>query len=189
MGVLGRTSKYEKSGKASRYAKIKATRAIFNTRAAQLMGLENKFHDVNTGTVTIVNTTAGAEGPAGGATALNMIQQGDTATTRDGRKITVNWVTVHGNLTCATKSDQTDALPNVSVRLLLVQDTQTNGIALNSEDVLKDNSSIPINDMRNLEFGKRFKVHKDEFFDLKRTNVGNDGENTMSIQGDSVAFR
>ncbi len=133
-----------------------------NNRIGGFLGIEKKYIDYEYD-AAISDTVAGSESdPASSVLAFNAIAQGDGQTQRDGRQVKNLSIHLQGNIIFAGVSGLT---PKTSpfVRMLLVQDKQTNGAQFNAEDVLNDpgNLDLEVNAFRNLEYTKRFRVLKD----------------------------
>jgi len=91
---------------------------------------------------------------------LSSIAQGDGESNRDGRRCTVKSVAIRGVI-CEAALEDANLLVANEYFIALVQDTQTNGAQLNSEDVYKNimGGSIGGTSMlRELQFQTRFKV-------------------------------
>lgn len=83
----------------------------------------------------IINLQANTTGVQTGA--LNVMQQGDGAQERDGRKIFLNSVQFRGLL----RTDATVALPD-QVRIIVFIDNQTNGVDVGINDVIWNTGSV-----------------------------------------------
>lgn len=138
--------------------------AVLSTpRAAGYLGIETKFVD-QSADAAVVTTLAGAENdPA--TLNLSAIAQGVGESQRDGRKCTIVRLHVKGDLHAVATT--TLSTTNI-VRILIVQDTQTNGAQLKSEDVLTAVTHA-YHAFPNLKFSKRFKICKDHTFMMRPT--------------------
>lgn len=157
---------------------IRAPRGRLNRRVGGYLGIESKFVD-QTFSASVVLTQAGAEMDPPGAGAqttpgcISGVAQGDGESNRDGRKCVLTSVHVKGNVTIDASSGS--SLNNGAVvRVLLVQDKQTNGVQLNSEDVLLSATHVEYA-YRNLQHARRFNVLWDRTFDLNKTAGAGDG--------------
>jgi len=103
-----------------------------------------------------------AEVPATGQLAL--IPQGDTESTRDGRKATVKSVQIRGNMEFAPGAA---ANADTVCYLYLVQDTQTNGAAAAITDVFTSN--VASTNMLQLNNSGRFRILKKWVFVFNAT--------------------
>lgn len=127
-----------------------------NLRTAGFLGIEKKFMDTNNSGAGIPpDAVAGAEMDNTTMLCLNGIAQGDGESQRDGRKVTITRIDVHGTVVYRHPSTEDNALPEV--RILLVLDTQTNGAQFNSEDVLVTGGEA-VEGFRNLQHSTRFRV-------------------------------
>lgn len=121
---------------------------------------------------TLVNQAVPAGGDAsgweippssGGTGCLTCPAQGDGAGGREGRRVTFTEVDVSGYIYGGTITDAAGTGPpeDTHVFVALVQDTQTNGTQLNSEQVFQNTTAVAdVNafPMRRLEYMDRFKV-------------------------------
>jgi len=169
-----------------------------NVVTAGLLGVEKKFYDTARALTTISNTAGCATGEfdptlnSGGASVpgcLNCPAQGDGAQNRDGKRIVMKYLVIHGNIELPD-ADAAGNQESKKVFVAVVHDAQTNGVQLNSEDVFSNISgelSNTTNPMRNLTYGSRFRVLKSETFDLDRKTFAINGAN-FSAAGQSVQF-
>lgn len=137
-----------------------------NIRTGGFLGMESKFLDLAY-SATVAATVSGAEADPTGS-CLNPVVQGDGESNRDGRKYVITSVYVKGVLSVTGGT----SLDDPTVMLTLVQDKQTNGAQLNSEDVLTS-PGIAINAMRNLQYIGRFNVLKSMRIDMKPRSAWN----------------
>lgn len=150
-----------------------------------ILGIEKKNHDVALSSSAIVtsNDGSGLEQDPTTVNCLNAIAQGDSASNREGRAITLHSIFVKGHLTFSAVADQADVLVSPVIDVWLVLDKQTNKAQLNSEDVFLNAvgtaNGTPCM-QRQLNFSKRFQVlaHK-QFSNLMVESV-TDGTNTSS---------
>lgn len=134
-----------------------------------------------------VNTVAGSEADPATALSLSAIAQGDTETTRDGRKVVLKSYDIRGQVRIdSIASEVTIEIPNF-IRVLLVLDKQTNGAQFNSEDVLEDTTNYDGLSHRNLQYERRFKVLKDQTWILKPHPGGLNGAGSAQVTGGDVA--
>lgn len=158
-----------------------------NARTAGYLGIETKFIDYEYN-AAVSKALAGAEAdPAVGA--LNAIAQGDSENNRDGRKCTLVGLYIKGYIErdpvdqAGTISELTSA---ATCRLVVVQDTQSNGAQLNAEDVFEDPTDTALEPLvfRNLQYTKRFRILHDECIDLDITAIAaNSAAGTPFIGG------
>lgn len=157
---------YAMKSKAQRAAAFRAGRAQSrlrrrNIRTAGFLGIENKFYDTAVSKAALASGTTAMTGLEQDPQTVNCISapaQGDTESSRDGRKIMINSILVQG-VVSTENSASFERTPIVCVALVL--DTQTNGAQLNSEDVYscpgtdEINTAVPLRDMQH---GSRFKI-------------------------------
>lgn len=153
-----------------------------NARTAGFLGIEKKFYDTSLVAATLTDTGAmtGMEHNPTATVCLNSVVQGDGESNRDGRKMVMKYLSVHGTIFVSSYTNQTVAVGNVSVMIAIVLDQQTNGALLNSENVFANPSgsactvSVPF---RNLQYIQRFKVLKMLRFDMHNPQNVYDGTN------------
>lgn len=154
-------------------AKLAAARLVANAVSMGFMGIEKKFLDTaiaSTAISAVAALTGGELDPAGvGCTgALSVPAQGDTEQSRDGKRIVIDSLILKGCVSNpGTASSAVEVASKVFVAVIL--DTQTNGAQLNSEDVFKNLSAAALTNadpMKNLLFGKRFRILKSQTYDL-----------------------
>lgn len=154
------------ASKGRRAAALKALRARPGPARRPfrpVLGMELKFLDesLSASALTAPTDASGGErDPAAGC--IGCPAQGDGASNRDGRTYVIKAVIVDGviNIPNANAESTSPNLPCVFVAL--VQDTQTNGAQLNSEDVYTNPVGAALGNVshfRNLSFSKRFIVH------------------------------
>lgn len=161
-----------------------------NIRYGGYLGIEYKYYDTARANMNMVSTTAGAElDPAANDSCFNAIALGDGESNRDGRKCVVKSIQIRGMLHASGVADAADAPPGICCRLVLVQDTQTNGAQLNSEDVLRDVAFTDCFSMRNLQYSKRFKVLWDRTLVIRPGPASTDGANTCSCNYIPTPFK
>lgn len=141
---------------------------------------ERKYFDTDYGSAIAVVTSTWA-GSEADPTTLNTLFCPTTGTdfnNRDGRKVHVVAIRIRGHITTQAQTDQTATDAPSIVRILLVQDQQTNATQLNSEDVLSSSSSSgAINMFQNPAFFGRFRILKDMKLSLANPNITYDGTN------------
>lgn len=173
MPILGKRSyrKYNNGAqynnrpfKKPRYSRKRttATRRLLNYRTGGYSNIETKFVDYNVALSGVSNIISGAKhDPA--VNCLNAIAQGDGESDRDGRKATIKSLHIKGTVTAA----EADKF-GTKVRVIIVKDTQTNGVQLSPIDVLQvpPGQINQIDAFRNLQYTSRFKVYYDKTFVL-----------------------
>lgn len=154
---------------------------------------ERKYFDSEVNALTMATITTlftGAEADPATTNTLFAPTTGDDITNRQGRKVQVLSLKIRGEVKYAAQVDQL-ALDNAPlIRLALVQDTQTNGTQLNSEDVFQGavNSGQGYLSFQNPANFGRFKVLKDKFMTLSTPTAVNDGTN-VEVAGYSRYFK
>jgi len=155
-------ARYATARRATRYGHSLAMR---NLRTGGLLGIEKKFLDCNLSSTAFAaptNATGGEFPPTAGSTGCySAPAQGDGPTNRDGNKIVIVQMDWKGTISCASQADQTAADITTFVLLAMVQDTQTNGAQLNSEDVFSNpaaGASTATDVFRNMSYTRRFKI-------------------------------
>lgn len=141
--------------------RLRRAALVSNSRTGGFLGIETKFFDSGLAATAIGNTVASAERDPATDNCLNAVVQGDGPSNRDGNRYIIKRVTVKGQVTCATINDSAGAPSDAVVFVALVQDKQTNGAQLNSEDVFSVSTvaSVPQHlPFRNQEFLSRFNV-------------------------------
>lgn len=141
------------------------TYAALNARTGGLLGIEKKFLDIPMTPRALVAPTdaAGAELPPTSVVTgcYSAPAQGDGPTNRDGNRIVVVECSAKGTINVNAQVDQTAADTVCYVYLAMVQDMQTNGVQLNSEDVFTNPAASAVtaaNPFRNMSYTRRFKL-------------------------------
>lgn len=165
------------SAKRATASMLFVPRSLGNPRAIT----ERKYFDSQC-TISIPATTTNFASAEADPTTLNTLfapTQGDDFNQRTGRKVQVLSIKIMGHINVSAQADQTAADNSSLIRLLLVQDKQTNATQLNSEDVLTSgDGSLAVNYFQNPAFFGRFRVLKD-----KRIVIGNP---SMSFDGTNI---
>lgn len=167
-------------------------------RTGGLLGIENKFLDVFASALAIAAPTdcsGGEMQPEGGCTdCLSAPAQGDGPSNRDGKKIIVTSIFITGFLDYTVQQDKADPFVAPTVFVALVQDTQTNGTTISSEDVFtnpNDIASVNAFPLRNLVNSQRFKVLAHKTIQPGQTLVMTDhatNSSTMSCDANGKPF-
>ncbi len=152
--------------------------ALANPRTGGMMGVELKFHDATKAATTLPGSNSGGEMDPTTANCLNGIGQGDTESTRDGRKYIIKSIHVQGTIVRPVAANNT-AYPGQALGwIALVWDKQSNGAQLNSEDVYTGTETeFPF---RNLQFESRFKVLRFMKYNFSSPEASFDGTNIES---------
>lgn len=158
--------------------------ALRNMRTGGLLGIETKYLDTACIGFALPSPTACAGGeanPTVGCTGcLSAPAQGDSASQREGSKIVIRSCLIQGIVQVAAQADQTATDVVSHVYLALVQDMQTNGATLNSEDVFSNAGAQAVlasSPNRNMSYTQRFKVLKTKKIALRIPSITWDGTN------------
>lgn len=136
---------------------------MMNMRTGGFLGKELKFYDTSlVGSALVTNNDAAScEFDPATVLCLSAPAQGDGESDRDGNRFIVKSCYVNGQIVCAQQADQTAADGTTWTVLYLVQDKQSNGAQLNSEDVFKNIGASTTTGacvMRNLQYSSRFRI-------------------------------
>jgi len=149
-------------GASRRYGRSLALR---NLRTGGLLGIEKKFLDIPLTPTALVSPTdmSGGELPPSSIVTgcYSAPAQGDGPTNRDRNKIVITEYSFKGTIFVNSQTNQTDCDIAAFVFLAVIQDTQTNGAQLNSEDVWANptaNATACTNPFRNMSYTRRFRV-------------------------------
>jgi len=163
-----------------------------NLRTAGYIGIEKKFYDTAY-SASVPGVAADCTGAEADPTTVNSVSapaQGDGEQNRDGKKIVAKYLSIKGMIQLANQINQTALAPPVEVKVAIVLDTQTNAAQLNSEDVYKNQvaaiQTLPQSN-RDLEYGVRFKILKEDNFMLEPKHSTWDGTN-IEVAGAKAAF-
>lgn len=119
--------------------------------------------------------------------------EGPAINQRIGRKVNVHKISVKGMIVSSTLADQADPVASSPVRLVLVQDTQTNATQLSGEDVFAApgaaNSALVVSSFQSLAQSGRFKILKDKILIHPVPLCGTDGANTVSVSQNPIVFK
>lgn len=181
-----------------RRASMRAFRAGYGT-VARTRGVygqgEMKYFD------SFLSATAIAEGTAWTGTELDPATlltlfvpiEGSAINQRIGRKVTVKKIKIKGLITTAASPDNVDMLNAPCIRLLLVQDMQTNAAQMQGEEVMATpggaTTALTSLTFQNLANFGRFKVLKDKMLRPSVITAGTDGANTTSQITGQIPFK
>lgn len=187
---------YQAAGKRRRTVttqSIARRRRSQNIRTGGFLGIELKYYDTSRSGVALTNPSdaSGAEIDPSTINALNTIAQGDGEQNRDGRNVVMKKISIKGNVTINVQQNVValDALP--VVYLALVQDKQTNGAQLNSEDVFTNPSGatpLAAHPFRNLQYIKRFNVLKTCTLEFENGLYPTYDGTNIEVSGKMMAF-
>lgn len=165
-----------------------------NVRSAGFLGIEHKFYDTSLTATTIVSTTncSGGEVNPSATSLISTVPQGDDASTRDGKQILIESVQITGQIVIPPRDAQSQARTMPTFFIALVQDTQTNAAALDSEAVFVNPSAdlgLGTNPLKNLLSGSRFITHKVWKLEAKMASMAEPTVvDDVSISGQSMFF-
>ncbi len=186
-GKAVKASRAKTFAKTSREKAISALRATANIRTGGFAALEKKF--VDTTRASAAFTTAWAIlAPSGGITnCLTCPGIGTGEEQRDGRTYTIHSIHVKGNVIMPAIESQAAPLDDLSYRIVLVWDTQTNGGAITGTSVMDAGSTTDVNSFRNLQNSKRFIVLWDSGHRVfRRTSQTNEGAVNLFACGQNI---
>lgn len=177
--------------KKSKSNQRKGYTSVPRTRGGQTMG-EMKYFDTNVAGFAVpasADWTATEADPATFNCLLAPVV-GAAANQRIGKSINVFGFKIKGHVKSAPQIDQTAADGTSIIRLLFVEDMQTNSAQAQGEQVMMTNgtANLNVNSFQNIDNFGRFKVLKDLKFTLQNPNMSYDGTN-MEQAGISHAFK
>lgn len=142
---------------------------------------ERKYFDSEVSQGTVLSSTSSWAGMEFDPVTLNTLfapVTGDDFNNRTGRKVQVIAIKIKGYISAAAQANQAAGDNAANIRIILVQDQQTNGAQLNSEDVITSGAaSSAINMFQNPAFFGRFRVLKDKNLFLQSPSMTYDGTN------------
>jgi len=158
------------------------------------LGVERKFYDTALTATAIVSPTdcTGAELDPSATSMISTPAQGDGEQNRDGKQIACLYMDINGILNVPAVEDVANPVGPITIYLAIVLDTQTNAAQLNSEDVFKNTGAAALlaaSPMKNLLFGKRFRILKSSTFMFPMVQNTVEGDNLHSSSGQQKAFR
>ncbi len=143
---------------------VRVRTARRQTALASSLGVEIKFVDHNLASASLTNpsdVTGGLHNPSA-TIPLNGIAIGDTEQSRDGRRVNMKSITVHGAIHMPEVNNFTDApFPIIQAKIWLVLDRQANGAVLANGNVFKNENATAFTALsvfRNLQFKDRFTI-------------------------------
>lgn len=171
-GNNGRKTKYRKYHPGLTYGP-----GGFRMNTERFLGIENKFFDVERNVDAFAVTWDTMEPDT---TNLTAIGQGDGESQRDGKQYAINSIHIKGFVTNTVQESSVAPDGDITVRLVLVLDTQTNGAQLTATNVMDGGQTNDIFSFRNLQFTKRFRVLWDRTFNIK-VAVSNTNEGAINL--------
>lgn len=159
----------------------KGYRTVARSRGPMATG-EMKYYDSSllAGNVQFSTDWTGTELDPSTTSCLFVPGQGSQINQRIGRKVKVMKLKMRGVITCVSQSDQTGADSASLIRLVVVQDTQTNGTQMQGENVfgeLSVDTNSAVTWFSNPDNFGRFKILKDKMFNLENPSMAYDGTN------------
>lgn len=188
---------YKKPRAIVQSARPKYMRVQGRSAGALVAAPENKYFDTTRAVGAMVATAASWASTELDPATFNTLccpVQGSGISDRVGRKIHITKLKIRGTVGYSVQSAASTVPSMPEVRLLLVQDCQTNGVQLNGEDVMASSTTAAvtsqIHTFQNLAFFGRFKVLKDKMFRIGGANsVNNTTAGTVSTEADSINFK
>lgn len=165
-----------------------------NFRTAGFLGIETKFYDTALASTALPAPTD-ASGGEFDPTTTSMITTpavGDGEQNRDGKQIVCKYIELACKIGSLGLEATTGPAPGIQVFIALVLDKQTNAAQMNSEDCFKNltaaanGATLPL---RNLLFGKRFRILKQVLFHLNIPSLAQNAANDFSWNGFEHCFR
>lgn len=119
-------------------------------------------------------------------------QVGAAINQRIGKAINVHKIKIHGSLIIPTQNGGNPAQDAIEVRLLLVQDMQTNAAQMQGEQVMTPTATAQaaINVFQNIDNFGRFRVLKDKMLVIQDPNIDiNSATATAYVNGKVLKFK
>jgi len=144
---------------------------------------EFKFVDFETNGDAFATTWARMED--GTIQSVSGVTQGDGESNRDGRKYLIHSIHIKAKISVNASESQGAPLNDITGRVCLVWDTQTNEAAFTATDVMDGGGNDDTLSFRNLQHSKRFRVLWDKSFKIIRRNV-NEGSVNLFATGNET---
>lgn len=178
-------------------ARPKYMRVQGRSAGALVASPENKYYDTTFPATAMAATAASwASTEMDPATKLTLCcpVQGTGISDRVGRKIHVTKLKLRGTVGYSVAGSLSSVSSMPEVRILIVQDLQTNGAQLNGEDVMASSATAAVANQiltyQNLANFGRFKVLKDKQLDFKTGIAANNASaTTISQELSSISFK
>jgi len=172
----------------------KGYRTVARTRGP-FSGGEMKYSDsfkTMTAVAESTNWTATELDP-GTANCLFSPVQGNDINNREGRKVHVYKIKIRGLIQRVTDTTQTAVSDDPAVRVMLVQDCQTNGVQMQGEELMQTSeasTAITFTGFQNLANLGRFKVLKDKtYYPVANVAANNASATTISQASGNIPFK
>jgi len=177
---MKRKADTQRSAKTTKKSKNrKGFSSVARTRGAAVTGEMKYFDTVVNGTALVASTAWTGTEFDGAAGTLFVPVVGAGVNQRIGKGAKVIKIKIHGLIQGNAQSDQTAADNPAVIRLALVQDTQSNSVQAQGEEVFTatgNAASIPLT-FQNIDNFGRFKVLRDKTIVLQNPNFTYDGTN------------
>ncbi len=151
-----------------------------NRRTGGFIGTELKFRDFELDSEAF--TTAWAAKNPTSPSCLSAVEQGNSESQRNGRKIWIHSLFIRGEIILPVAEGSTFPHATHHFRLCLVLDTQCNGAEVVATDVMRATITNDYLAFRNLENTTRYKVLWDRTFTIL-PNVLNEGAANLFARG------
>jgi len=177
---------------ANRQAAYQKRLSSLNVGSVGFLGIEKKFYDTAfTGAITAPTDASGGELDPSATNMISTPTQGDGEQQRDGKQIAIDYLEIKGSVYNSNLEAQVNPPIGANAYIAIVLDTQTNGAQMNSEDCFKNLSGTALgatSPLRNLLWGKRFRILKSSVFDLTPETLTTAGANSFSWGAKAVNF-
>jgi len=172
--------------------------AAMNFRSGGLAGVEKKFLDVSTTVIALTAPVSAAGGriaaSIGCTNCYSAPARGSGPTERIGNQITCKYMVVKGQIQVAAVTDLivnlSPVFEGLAAYVAVILDRQTNVVALNSEDVFVNpsgNGTMAPFPLRNLSNSHRFKILKEQTFNISQKDLAMTSTNLYS-SGQTIPF-
>lgn len=152
-------------------------------RSVAVVGTERKYFDsfLNNFAIPASTDWQGTEADPATLNCLFCPTEGSDLDNRVGRRVNVRRIQLRGMFSCASQTDQTAADTAMVIRVILVQDMQTNGQQVQGETVMAApgaaSAALTVNTFQNPANFGRFRVLKDKTYKLEQADMVWDGTN------------
>ncbi len=183
--------RYRRAGRRARQYAYPTYRR--NTATMGFLGIEKKFYDTNLNAraITAPTDATGGEADPSATSMISTPVRGDGEQNRDGKQINIINVSIKGTVSIPFRELVAGPVSGNECYVCLVQDTQTNGAQLNSEDVFKNTGATAVmasNPQKNLLFMNRFRILKSQKFLLTPRTLSHFAVDSFSWNGEIRHF-
>lgn len=179
--------------RSAKYARYRKDQMVLvpptNMRISGYVGRELKFIDCARGSVAMSATWAAIAPSTGVTNCLSCPAQGDTESSRDGRHYYIHSIYMRGLITKAATEAQAAPIPEITCRICLIIDTQTNAAVVTASDVMDTGATNVISAFRNLQNAKRFRVLWDKVFRIKPETTNEGAVNSFASSAVSLPWK